>query len=133
MKRNLAWKSLHTLCKRFDEAVTTPEQYPIPVLRIWLYGSVLTEKSDPENINLIVEVDSSTYCQTYRSTTLSLREVLKNYCRALSRYHTGMKMIRISYLEVGAGELGWWFATHGLPTNTPTISSVSKRSTGRVS
>ncbi len=119
MKRNTAWKHLHTLCERFDEAVTTPERYPIPILRVWLFGSVLTEKTDPKNINLIVEVDSSAYCLTYRSTTLSLQEILKNYHRALARYHAGMKMIRMDDLEVGQGEPGWWFQLHGWPEKMP--------------
>jgi hypothetical protein len=119
MKRNTAWKYLHTLCERFDEAVTSPEKYPIPILRVWLYGSVLTEKPEPGNINLIVEVDSSAYCQTYRSTALSLQEILKNYHRALARYHTGMVKIRMADLEVGQGEPGWWFQIHGWPENTP--------------
>lgn len=119
MKRSTAWKYLHTLCERFDESVTSPEKYPIPILRVWLYGSVLTEKPEPKNINLIVEVDSSSYCQTYRSTALSLQEILKNYYRSLARYHAGMVKIRMYDLEVGQGEPGWWFQSQVWPENTP--------------
>lgn len=119
MKRSTAWKNLQTLCERFDEAVTTPERYPIPILRVWLYGSVLAEKAEPDNINLLVEVDSSAYCQIYRSTALSLQEILRNYRRALARYRAGMKMIHMDDLEIGQGEPGWWFQMHGWTVNTP--------------
>ena len=119
MKRQTAWKHIHTLCERFDLATTSPDQYPIPVSRAWLFGSVLTEKDEPANINLLVEVDSTQYVRTYRSTTIPLPTVLKNYYRLLARYYAGMKMVRMADIELGKGEPGWWFASHGLSESTP--------------
>lgn len=46
MKRTTVWKNLQTLCEGFEEAVTVPERYPIPILRVWLYGTVLTHMKD---------------------------------------------------------------------------------------
>lgn len=119
MKRQTAWKYVYTLCERFDLAITAPEQYPIPVLRAWLFGSMLTDKPEPGNINLIVEVDSTQYVRTYRSTPIPLMAVLKNYRRLLARYHAGMKLIRMDDIELGQSEPGWWFLSHGMPENTP--------------
>jgi len=119
MKRRTAWKHIHTLCERFDLATTSPEQFPIPVLRAWLFGSALTDKDEPANINLIVEVDSTQYVRTYRSTNIPLPTVIKNYYRLLARYYAGMKMVRMADIELGKGEPGWWFASQGLPEHTP--------------
>lgn len=119
MKRQTASQHLKTICERLDQAVACPENVAVPILRAWLFGSVLTDKAEPDDIDLIFEVDSRGYCQKYRSTTIPLGTVLKNYHRVLAQYAAGMKKVRINDFEVGSGEPNWWFATHGLPTNTP--------------
>lgn len=119
MKRQTAFHHLKTICERLDQASACPENILVPVFRAWLFGSVLTEKANPDDIDLIFEVDSRMYCQKYRSTAMPLGTVLKNYHRTLAQFAAGMNKFRINDLEIGEGEPDAWFAMHGLPTNTP--------------
>ena len=119
MKRQKAFQHLKTICERFDQASACPENVTVPVSRAWLFGSVLTEKAEPDDIDLIFEVDSRGYCQKYRSTAIPLGKVLKNYHRVLNQHAAGMKKVRINDVEVGQGEPEWWFATRDLPFSTP--------------
>lgn len=119
MKRQTAFQHLKTICERLNQAATCPEKILVPVFRVWLFGSVLTEKPNPDDIDLIFEVDSTGYCQKYRSTAIPLGTVLKNYHRTLAQYAAGMNKVRINDLELGEGEPDWWFSSHGLPASTP--------------
>ncbi len=119
MKRQTAFHHLKTICERLDQAAACSENILVPVFRAWLFGSVLTEKANPDDIDLIFEVDSRRYCLKYRSTAMPLRTVLKNYHRTLAQHAAGLNKVRINDLEVGEGEPDKWFSTHGLPINTP--------------
>jgi predicted nucleotidyltransferase len=119
MKRQTAFQHLRTICERLDKAAASPENILVPVFRAWLFGSVMTEKANPDDIDLIIEVDSRRYCQKYRSTAIPLRTVLKNYQLVLSQYSASMKKVRINDVEVGQGGPDWWFMTRDLPINTP--------------
>lgn len=52
MKRSDAFRKLRTICQRLDEL--DPDEFKIQPLRLYLFGSVLTDKSDPADIDSIL-------------------------------------------------------------------------------
>jgi hypothetical protein len=53
MKRKDALRKLRTICQRLDEV--DPEQFPVIPVRLYLYGSLLTDKPNPGDIDLLFE------------------------------------------------------------------------------
>ena len=53
MKRKDAFRKLRTICRRLDE--TDPADFFVIPLRLYLFGSVLTEKSNPSDLDLVFE------------------------------------------------------------------------------
>ena len=53
MKRKDAFRKLRTICQRLDER--DPEQFPVVPVRMYLFGSVLTDKPKPSDIDLLLE------------------------------------------------------------------------------
>lgn len=58
MKREIAFKKLFALCQRFDDALSGSSEYIVFPIQVWLIGSTLTDKPEPEDIDLVAEFDS---------------------------------------------------------------------------
>ena len=57
MKRRDAFRKLRTICQRLDEV--DPEQFFVIPLRLYLFGSLLTDKPNPGDIDLLFEYHRS--------------------------------------------------------------------------
>lgn len=96
MKRKDAFRKLRTICERLDER--DPEQFPVIPVRLYLFGSVLTDKPDPVDVDLLFEyqnhpdVDS-----TDLVNRLSYGKPLPHE-QAMKQLRRGMQMIRIGVL-----------------------------------
>lgn len=52
MKRKDAFSKLRTICQRLDEVA--PADFGIQPLRLYLFGSLLTDKPDPKDLDLVL-------------------------------------------------------------------------------
>lgn len=52
MKRKDAFSKLRTICQRLDEVA--PEDFGLRPLRLYLFGSLLTDKPDPKDLDLVL-------------------------------------------------------------------------------
>jgi len=112
MKRRDAFRKLRTICQRIDEA----GEFPVIPLRLYLFGSLLTEKPNPSDIDLLFEYrersDLDPHDILYR---LSYGKPLP-HAQAVKHLRRGMKMIRIELLH---GSVEDWLEQHGFPSDTP--------------
>ncbi|MBU0490435.1 MAG: hypothetical protein KKB13_01170 [Chloroflexi bacterium] len=115
MKRTDAIHKLRTVCQRLDEA--DPATFFVVPLRLYLLGSLLTDKPNPGDVDLLFE---------YRERPdLDVDEALGRFWRgeplpmeqAVRHLRRGMKWIRIEYL-VG-NSLEEWLAIHLFAPDTP--------------
>jgi hypothetical protein len=114
MKRKDAFRKLRTVCRRLDER--DPEQFPVIPLRLYLFGSLLTDKPDPSDVDLLFEFqdrpdldpDDIVHRLTY-GKPLPHEQAVK-YLRR------GMQMIRVEFLT---GNLEDWLADHCFSSDTP--------------
>ena len=97
MKRKDAFRKVRTICQRLDEVdLTTFEVEP---LRLYLYGSALTDKPDPNDIDLILVFERSVRIdpeEIYRR--MVYREPLPDD-RAVIYLRRGMQQVRIFTIE----------------------------------
>lgn len=93
MKRKDAFRKLKTICQRLDEL--NPDEFKIQPLRLYLFGSVLTGKPDPNDIDLALvyehlpdfDYEIVPMELTYHKPTASERLVIK--------LRRGMQKVRI--------------------------------------
>ena len=103
MKRKDAFRKLRTICQRLDEL--DPADFDLYPLRLYLFGSVLTDKPDPKNIDLVFiyqEPPGYDRANLYYDTVAS-RPV--HYERAIIHLRKGMKRVNVS---VGRDSLEGW-------------------------
>jgi hypothetical protein len=123
MKRTDAIRKLMTLCSRLDQASGKPgENFGIDPLYLWLFGSVLTDKENPDDIDLVIQVDSTEatdsenklneilYCLSY-SKPLPWERAVRTWC-------TGMKMFRPIIIEKREADFSDWILHHTLLAET---------------
>ncbi len=105
---------MRVICQRLDEV--DPEQFFVTPLRLYLFGSLLTDKPDPSDVDLLFEyrdppnLDPSDI--VYR---LSYGKPLPHE-QAVKHLRRGMKWIRIETLT---GSLEDWLWDHLFPPDTP--------------
>ena len=102
MKRRDALRKVRTICERLDEI--DPDAFFVRPLKLYLFGSVLTDKPDPNDVDLVLD---------YREHPLqSEQEVLERYSdmvygrpspfqKASTYLRSRMKMIRLFLAEDG--------------------------------
>lgn len=52
LKRKDAFRKLRTICQRLDEV--NPKRFEVEPRRLYLFGSVLTDKPHPNNLGLLL-------------------------------------------------------------------------------
>jgi hypothetical protein len=114
MKRKDALRKLRTICQRLDEV--DPEQFFVIPVRMYLYGSLLTDKPNPGDMDLLFEYrerpDRDPEELVYR---LSYGEPLP-FEQACTYLRRGMKMIRFEAL---ISNVESWLEGHFFPADTP--------------
>jgi predicted nucleotidyltransferase len=114
MKRKDAFRKLRTICQRLDDR--DPEQFPVIPLRLYLFGSLLTDKPDPSDVDLLFkfqdrpDLDPGDIVHRLAYGKPLPREQAVKYLRR------GMQMIRVEFL---AGNLEDWLADHCFSFDTP--------------
>jgi hypothetical protein len=106
MRRKDAFRKVRTICQRLDQADTT---YFRPQ-RLYLYGSLLTDKPNPTDIDLVLVYQRTpAYIQYLNASGAVLQEIREApgsyYGRFLADLRRGMKMIR---LEPATDTLANW-------------------------
>lgn len=94
MKRKDALRKVRTICQRLDEA--EPQSFPVQPLQLYLYGSVLTDKPDPRDVDLILVYEYPPDFDFGKEVTASTYGKPTAVDRAIIILRQGMKMIRIS-------------------------------------
>jgi hypothetical protein len=96
MKRRDALRKARVVCQRLDELDL--ETFPIWPLKMYLFGSVLTDKPDPRDVDLALvylENPKIKYSQEEILHMLSYEPRLMPHNRASVALRRGMKMIRL--------------------------------------
>jgi hypothetical protein len=114
VKRKDAFHKLRVICQRLDEV--DPEQFFVIPLRLYLFGSLLTDKPNPSDVDLLfayrdppnLDPTDILYRMTY-GKPLPHEQAFKHLRR-------GMKMIRIASLS---GNVETWLEDHFFSPDTP--------------
>ena len=113
MKRKDALRKVRAVCERLSDA---GDDFPVIPVRLYLFGSVLTEKPAPRDVDLLFEYkerpDLDADDIVYR---LSYRKPLP-HDQAIKRMRAGMKMVRIDLI---LDSLEGWLASSCFPADTP--------------
>lgn len=113
MKRKQAFEKLQIICERLDE-INTTKLFIIPV-RLYLFGSLLTNKPNPADIDLLLEFK-------YKDINNVLYRI--SYDKTLPETHVAkylknrMRNIHIEFLELTNSSLNEWLSDHCMPLNT---------------
>jgi hypothetical protein len=114
VKRKDALRKVRTVCRRLDEV--DPETFFVIPVRMYLFGSVLTAKPKPEDIDMLFEYqeprDRDEDDLVYR---LFYGKPLP-YEQAFQHLRRGMKMIRFISL---LGSVESWLQGRLFPPDTP--------------
>ena len=114
MKRKDAFRKLCTICQRLDDR--DPEHFPIIPLRLYLFGSVLTDKPDPSDMDLLFEFrDRPDLDPRDIAHRLSYGKPLPHE-QAVTRLRRGMQMVRVEFL---VGNLENWLTVHCFSPDVP--------------
>jgi hypothetical protein len=93
MKRTDAFRKLRTICHRLDE-IDANDFYVVP-LRLYLFGSVLTDKPKPTNLNLMLAYrEPSDMDPEEMLARIVAGHALPSW-QAVVHLRRGMKMVRI--------------------------------------
>ncbi len=117
MKRGDAIKKIQILCSRLDQAYGHPEEnYGVNPLHVWLFGSVLTDKETPEDIDLVIQMDTTLAKNSQKKISsiihylsygqpMPWEKAKRNWCR-------GMKMFQIIIIEEKDTDFDKWIDDH---------------------
>lgn len=112
MKRQDALRKLHTVCQRLAEA--DPAQFPVVALRLYLFGSLLTDKPNPSDVDLLFEYrDRSDLDRDEMLWRMSYGRPLP-HDQARTQLRRGMKWIRMELL-VNSSVEEWLETCYFLP------------------
>jgi hypothetical protein len=101
MKRPDAFRKLRTICQRLDDV--DPDTFPVVPLRAYLFGSVLTDKSDPYDIDVILVYDRSPRFSPQAELHAMIRHRPVSPDRASTQLRRGMKFVQLYMVEFGLG------------------------------
>ncbi|MHC4616939.1 MAG: DUF6932 family protein [Planctomycetota bacterium] len=110
MKRRDAFRKVRTVCERLDEA--DPDTFFVRPFKLYLFGSVLTDKPDPNDVDLVLvhrehPVQSREEAQERYSDIVYGRPL--PFHKASTYLRRGMKMIRLYPAD---DEIGRWDQLH---------------------
>ncbi len=116
MNRRDAFAKLYRICQRLD-AVNPEEFFVIPV-RLFVFGSLLTNKPNPTDIDLMFQYQERPDLNADEVVhALSYGKPLPHE-RAVSYLRKGMQMIRFELLPAD-GSLELWLQDHAFDAQTP--------------
>ncbi len=99
MKRKDAFRKLRTICQRLDEA--NPNTFFVVPRRLYLFGSVLTDKLDPTDIDLIFVYDRSPHLNLGAEVMAMSYGRPMAHNKASTHLRRGMKMVQLYMAEFG--------------------------------
>jgi hypothetical protein len=115
MKRTDAFRKLHLICQRLDEIGIS---FFVMPLRLYLHGSVLTDKADPGDIDLIFQYQdqpgldpNELYARMAYGRPLPIQQ-------AISHLRRGMQMVHFDIITSQSSAEGWLNA-RGFPPDSP--------------
>jgi hypothetical protein len=121
MKRNTALNHFETVCGRFDDAINDPVKYIFArPIRVWLIGSTLTEKPEPEDLDLVghINLDLTRAFEKpgdiYNRLAYGKIPLGMGVVRAFAR---GLKMVRL--MDDCKEDISNWLENHRMPPDTP--------------
>ncbi len=118
MNRTKALGKLSTICQRLD-AVNPDEFFVIP-LRLYLFGSLLTNKANPMDIDLLFQYKE--HKRSERDIDEMLYEMAYGkplpHDKAISHLRKGMQMVRIELLSDDSSP-EHWIQSHEFEPDTP--------------
>jgi hypothetical protein len=100
MKRKDATRKVRTICQRLDEV--DPDTSLFRPLKLYLYGSLLTDKPDPEDVDLILVYQRTPAYQEYLESEESCYQeiyYMRQHRKFSSQLRRGMKMIRLELVQ----------------------------------
>ncbi len=113
MRRQDAFRKLRTICQRLDEV--DPQRFFVIPRRLYLLGSLLTDKPNPSDIDLLFEFQNPPNLDAadivYR---LSYGKPLPHE-QASIYLRRGMKWVRIDFITAG---VQIWLSDHLFPPDT---------------
>lgn len=123
MKRDIAFRKIQTLCQRFDDAISGSSEYVVFPIQVWLIGSVLTDKPEPDDIDLVAEFDSQALHRTFQQQAqeegyLDIYASTQIYARAIRAFYADMKMVHVNDF-MGVKNIAAWLKSHSMPDDTP--------------
>ena len=100
MKRRDAFSKIRLVCERLDQDYPNPEpMFRVTPLRMWLFGSVLTDKPAPDDIDLLLFVDDHRELYTDQDFSNLIHDMSYSrplpIVRAAMRWRKGMKKVNI--------------------------------------
>ena len=106
MKRHDALRKVRTVCERLDEI--DPDTFFVRPLKLYLFGSVLTDKPDPNDVDLVL-VYKEPPVQSREEASARYADIVYGrpspFDRASTHLRRGIKMIR---LYAADDEIGRW-------------------------
>jgi hypothetical protein len=116
MNRRLALGKLYRICERLD-AVNPSEFFVIP-LRLYVFGSLLTDKPNPTDIDLLFQYRERSDLDADKIVrALSYGKPLPHE-RAIKYLRKGMQMIRFEILPADT-RIELWLQDHAFDVRTP--------------
>jgi hypothetical protein len=99
MKRKDAFRKVRTVCQRLDEV--NPDISLFRPLKLYLYGSLLTDKPNPSDVDLILIYQRTPAYMEYLESGGWYEEVcyMRQHRKFSSQLRRGMKMIRLELVQ----------------------------------
>jgi hypothetical protein len=99
MKREDAFRKVRTICQRLDEVDS--DASPFRPLELYLYGSLLTDKPDPKDADLILVYQRTPVYQEYLRSGDWYREIycMRQHRKFSSHLRRGMKLVRLELVQ----------------------------------
>lgn len=116
MKRKDALAKVATLCQRLD-AVDPAEFFVVP-LRLYVFGSVLTTKPTPSDVDGILQYQNHPIVHIERALADLLARKPLSHARAISALRKGMQHVHLSPLDAQTS-LEQWLHQHEFDMDIP--------------
>jgi hypothetical protein len=114
MKRKDAFRKLRTICQRLDER--DPEQFPVVPVHLYLFGSTLTDKPKPSDVDLLFEYQNRPDMDPDDIVIRLAYGKPLPYEQAITQLRRGMQMIRVGVLTDDIKE---WLQVRHFSPDTP--------------
>lgn len=104
MKRRDALRKVRTICERLDQSAympPDPDTFYIRPLKLYLFGSVLTDRPDPQDVDLLLLYTNGprTEEKAMEIVTALAYGLPTPFDRASTHLRRGMKMVRLHEAE----------------------------------